>query len=195
MPTPRVLIYLLRRDLRFADNPILTEVSKAFQQPPHSYTHLLPIYIVAAQQIEVSGFLSSDADRSPFPEARSNTAGFWRCGHHRAKFLAESVWDLKTTLENNGSGLAIRVGMAGQVIKDVLQGLKQESAEVVGVWMTGEEGVEEKREERDVNQASRAAGTMLKLWTDEKYLVDEYESLTPLVPLYRHPRQRSSTPI
>lgn len=179
MPTPRVLIYLLRRDLRFADNPILTEVSKAFQQSQQPYTHLLPIYVVAAQQIEVSGFLSSDADRSPFPEARSSAAGFWRCGHHRAKFLAESVWNLKTTLENNGSGLAIRVGMAGQVIKDVLQGLKRENAEIAGVWMTDEEGVEEKKEERDVKHASQAAGTELKLWTDEKYFVDEYERFSP----------------
>ncbi|KAL9630342.1 MAG: hypothetical protein Q9164_006466 [Protoblastenia rupestris] len=173
MSSPRVLIYLLRRDLRFADNPILNEVSKTFQQSQHPYTHFLPVYVFAAQQIEVSGFLSPDSERSPFAEARSNAAGFWRCGHHRSRFLAESVWDLKKSLEVAGNGLEIRVGMVGQVIREMLEGFKKESTEVVGVWMTDEEGVEEKREERDVKKAAEGAGTKFRLWTDEKYYVDD----------------------
>ena len=173
MSSPRVVIYLLRRDLRLADNPIFNEVSKTFQQSQHYYTHFLPVYVFAAQQIEVSGFLSSDTERSPFPEARSNAGGFWRCGHHRAKFLAESVWNLKKSLGGVGSGLEIRVGMAGQVIKEILDTFMKESTEVVGVWMTDEEGVEEKREERDVRNTAEGAGTEFKLWTDEKYYIDE----------------------
>ncbi|KAL9125375.1 MAG: hypothetical protein Q9217_005410 [Psora testacea] len=180
MSSPRVLIYLLRRDLRFADNPILNEASKVFQQSKRPFTHFLPLYVFAAQQIEVCGFLSSDSERSPFPEARSNAAGFWRCGHHRSKFLAESVWDLKTSLEGAGSGLEIRVGMVDQVVRDMLEGFKKESVDVVGIWMTDEEGVEEKREERDVNKAAEATDTELKLWTDEKYFVDEYGRLKTL---------------
>ncbi len=173
MSAPRVLIYLLRRDLRFADNPILHEVSKSFQQSQHPYTHLLPVYVFAAQQIEVSGFLSSESDRSPFPEARSNVAGFWRCGPYRAKFLTESVWDLKKSLRGVGSGLEIRVGMVGQVVKEILDTFQKENTEVAGVWMTSEEGVEEKREEQDVRRAAEGANTVFKLWTDEKYYVDE----------------------
>ena len=178
MSSARVLIYLLRRDLRFADNPILHEVSKTFQQSQHPYTHFLPIYVFAAQQIEVSGFLSSDSERSPFPEARSNAAGFWRCGHHRSKFLAQSVLELKKSLEYAGCGLEIRVGMAGQVIRDMVDGFKKESMDIVGVWMTDEEGVEEKREVRDVRKAAEGAGAEFKLWTDEKYFVDEYGQRT-----------------
>ena len=173
MSIPRVLIYLLRRDLRFADNPILSEISKTFQQSQHPYTHLLPVYVFAAQQIETSGFLSSDTDRSPFPAARSNAGGFWRCGPHRAKFLAESVWDLKKSMQGIGSDVEVRVGMLGQVAKDLLDGFEKEKAEVVGIWMTEEEGVEEKREERDVRKATEVAGKEFKLWTDEKYFVDE----------------------
>jgi deoxyribodipyrimidine photo-lyase len=173
MSSPRVLIYLLRRDLRLADNPILNEVSKSFYQSQHPFTHLLPVYVFAAQQIEVSGFLSSDLERSPFPEARSNAAGFWRCGPHRARFLAESVWDLKKSLAGVGSGLEIRVGMAGQIIKELLDAFQKENTEVAGVWMTDEEGVEEKREERDVKKAAEGAGANFKLWTDEKYYIDE----------------------
>ncbi|KAI4194526.1 MAG: hypothetical protein LQ346_003666 [Caloplaca aetnensis] len=173
MSPPRVLIYLLRRDLRIADNPILHEIAKITQHSQYPFTHLLPVYIFAAQQVEVSGFLSPDFENSPFPQARSNAGGFWRCGPHRAKFLAESVWDVKKGLGNIGSGLEIRVGMVGQVVGEMLDAFQQAHTEVAGVWMTQEEGVEEKREERDVRHAAEGAQTEFKLWVDEKYYVDD----------------------
>ncbi|MCJ1476058.1 hypothetical protein MMC13_004723 [Lambiella insularis] len=175
MATPRILIYLLRRDLRFADNPILHEISKSCQQSQQPFTHLLPLYIFSAPQVEISGFLASDSDRSPYPEARSSTSGFWRCGPHRARFLAESVWDLKQSLQNAGSGLEIRVGLVGQVVKELLESYKQDEkrGEVVGVWMTNEEGLEEKREERDVRACTEGEGKEFRLWTDEKYFIDD----------------------
>ena len=175
MSTPRVLIYLLRRDLRLKDNPVFHEISKSYQQSHRPYTHLLPLYIFPAQQLEVSGFLSSESDRSPFPEARSQSGSFWRCGPHRAKFLAESVWDLRQSLEGVGSGLEIRVGLVGQVIKEILDTYKQGQAQgdIVSVWMTSEEGVEEQREERDIRKEVERAGKEFKLWSDEKYYIDE----------------------
>lgn len=173
MSSPRVLIYLLRRDLRLVDNPVFHDIAKVAQQSQHPFTHFLPVYVFAAQQIEVSGFLSSDSERSPFAEARSQAGGFWRCGPHRAKFLAESVWEVKQRLADLGSGLQIRVGMVGQVIKELLDAFKQNNTEVAAVWMTEEEGVEEKREERDVRKAVEEAQREFKLWTDEKYYVDE----------------------
>lgn len=63
--------------------------------------------------------------------------------------------------------------MIGQVINDLLEAFKNESSEVAGVWMTDEEGVEEKREERDVKRVAEDAGIDFKLWIDEKYYVDE----------------------
>jgi deoxyribodipyrimidine photo-lyase len=93
----------------------------------------------------------------------------------RAKFLAESVWDLKSSLERVGSGLAIRVGMVGQIATALLQHFKAiEDVDVYGVWMTSEEAVEEKREECDVRRAVEEAGIDFRLWKDEKYLIDEY---------------------
>ena len=184
MASARVLIYLLRRDLRLADNPVFHDVAKSAHQSQQPFTHLLPVYVFAAQQIEVSGFLSSESDRSPYPEARSVSAGFWRCGPHRATFLAESVWDLRRSLESIGSGLEIRVGLAGLVIKQMLEAFEKENTEVVGVWMTEEEGVEEKREERDIRKAAENAGTEFKLWTDEKYYIDE--SVHPLLTAKPH---------
>ena len=177
MSTPRVLIYLLRRDLRLKDNPVFYEISKLHQQSQHPFTHLIPLYVFPAQQVEVSGFIASESERSPFPEARSQSGSFWRCGPHRAKFLAESVWDLKKSLEGIESGLEIRVGLVGQVIKDMLEAYKQDQiqGDVVSVWMTSEEGVEEQREERDVRKEVENAGKDFKLWTDEKYYIDEYD--------------------
>ncbi|MCJ1385284.1 hypothetical protein MMC17_008405 [Xylographa soralifera] len=175
MTAPRILIYLLRRDLRFADNPVLHDISRSCELSHQPYTHLLPLYIFAAPQVEISGFLISESERSPYPEARSTTSGFWRCGPHRAKFLAESVWDLRRSLETAGSGLEIRTGLVGQIVKELIETYAENAkhGEVVGVWMTSEEGVEEQREERDVRKAAGAAGKDFKLWTDEKYYVDD----------------------
>lgn len=188
MSHARILIYLLRRDLRLANNPVFHEIARLSQQSPHPFTHLLPLYVFPAQQVEISGFVSSPDERSPFPEARSQVAGFWRCGPHRARFLAESVWDLKSSLEGCKSGLVIRVGMLGQVVKELLTSFKQNgNAEVTGLWMTSEEGVEEKREERDVRRVLESEGMEFKLWHDEKYFIDEwvlcpFSAQTPLTP-------------
>lgn len=178
----RTLIYLLRRDLRLADNPVFAELAKFSSQSQSPFTHLLPLYVFPAQQIEVSGFIPAAASGSPcpYPEARSEVGKFPRCGHHRAAFIAESVWDLKKNLEAVGSGLEIRVGMMGEVVEKLLQEWRE--GDVHGVWMTGEEGVEEKREERDVERAVRRAGKEFKLWRDEKYFVDECVCCSLLAP-------------
>lgn len=177
---PRVLVYILRRDLRVRDNPIFHEVSKLASQSHVPFTHLLPIYIFSAQQIEVSGFLAPGQAKSPYPEARSPVGGFWRCGHQRARFLAESVWDVKTQLEKLGSSLHLRVGTVADVTRDLLEKM---GGQVGEVWLTSEEGVEEKREERDVRNAVKQAGAKFRLWKDEKYLIDDDD-----VP-FRSPKQ------
>lgn len=176
MSKPRILIYLLRRDIRLGDNPIFNEIAKSSH---HNFTHLLPLYVFSAKQIEVSGFLSSEDGRSPFPEARSRIGGFWRCGPHRAKFLAEGLLDLKKALQDVGCGLVLRAGLTGQTVAEMIEHYKQETdrGEVVSVWMTSEEGTEEKQEENDVRRAVEKAGKGFKLWKDEKYFVDEYVAL------------------
>jgi deoxyribodipyrimidine photo-lyase len=85
--------------------------------------------------------------------------------------MSESVWDLKENLEKLGSGLSIRVGMVGEVINRMLT--PESGLKVGGVWMTGEEGDEEGREEMDVKRACEENGVDFKLWVDEKYLLDE----------------------
>lgn len=85
--------------------------------------------------------------------------------------MSESVWDLKESLEKLGSGLCIRVGMVGEVISKLLAA--ESELNIRGVWMTGEEGVEEIGEERDVKRACEENSVDFNLWVDEKYLLDE----------------------
>ncbi len=173
MAAPRILVYLLRRDLRVADNPVLHELARLAKQSQKPFTHLLPLYIITVQQVEVSGFLASPDSRSPYPEARSQVGGFWRCGHHRVRFLAETLWDVKTQLESIGSGMEIRVGRFSEVLNSLIEGVGSRGGKLVGVWMTSEEGVEEKREEREVRRLTNEEKLDFKLFVDEKYFVDE----------------------
>ena len=172
---PRVLIYVLRRDLRLADNPIFHEISRLNSQSQRPFTHLLPVYVFPAEQIEVSGFLRADEQRSPYPEARGQVSGFWRCGRLRAKFIAESVWDLKKDLESVGSGLEIRVGAIPDAVRSILDAFRdRDDCKVHGVWMTSEASWEELEEEKSVKQLVEGEEKEFKLWSDEKYFVDEY---------------------
>ncbi len=171
--SPRILIYLLRRDLRVADNPILHEIARLHKENKCPYTHLLPLYVFPAQQVEVSGFLAPDATQSPYREARSQVGGFWRCGPHRAKFLADSVWNVKEDLEALGSGLVVRVGMLGDVVKGLLETFQETDDQVTAVWLTAEDALEEQREERDVRRVAEAHDVKFRAWKDEKYFVDE----------------------
>lgn len=54
MSGSNILIYLLRRDLRVSDNPILHAFST---REDHGFTHLLPLYVFPAQQLEAMGFI------------------------------------------------------------------------------------------------------------------------------------------
>ena len=171
----KVLIYLLRRDLRVADNPILYEIGKLNSQSQKPFTHVLPLFVFPSQQVETSGFISSKDAKSPYPEARSQVGNYWRCGHLRSKFMAESVWDVKKGLQALNSDLVICVGMLGDVIKQILDGFENQGseAEVTGVWMTEEIAVEERREEHAVRRELEKRGKEFKLWTDEKYFIDD----------------------
>lgn len=201
---PRILLYILRRDVRLSDNPIFhfafdrTRHIKSSRSPSNidrrnrddsltsehggqNFTHLLPVYVFNANQIEVSGFLASPADRSPYPEARSRVAGVWRTGPHRTKFIAEGVWDLKKRLEGLGcgSGLEIRAGRIGDVVSSILDGYSKvgskdgNNAEISEIWMTSDHGTEEKKDEDAVAKIAKKNGVGFKVWEDEKFYIDE----------------------
>lgn len=170
MVESKVLLYVFRRDLRTADQPAFHHLAA---NRDHGFTHLIPVYVFPAQQINLSGLIK-DGSANPFPEPKSQLGGYPRCGPHRAKFLAEAVWDLKQSLERFDSGLLIRAGMVGDVIRDLAQGLATNGHQVAAVWMTSHEGTEEKSEEKVVASVCHEAGAEFKLWADEKYFVDDH---------------------
>jgi deoxyribodipyrimidine photo-lyase len=170
MSAGKVLVYLLRRDLRVSDNPILHRLATS---KDHGCSQLLPVYVFPAHQIEISGFLK-EGEASPYPEARGDVSGFWRCGPHRTKFIAESVWDLKEALNKAGSGLALRAGRYQDVLEDLIEGLRKHGHEVGAVWMVSEEGVEEKRDEKAIRSVCSSAGVDLQIFPDEKHYIDEW---------------------
>ncbi|KAI3622001.1 cryptochrome dash [Moniliophthora roreri] len=166
------LIYLLRRDLRVSDNPILHALKTVKNS---KFTHLLPLYVLSPTQVEVSGFLSSDEEKSPYPEARSRLAGFWRCGPYRAKFLAESLWDLKSSFNKIDSDLIIRIGLMEDIVRELLEadGLK---GKIGGVWLSKEWGSEEIEEERKTERVVREFGgdnVEWKVWNGEQMLIHD----------------------
>ncbi|KAG6002496.1 hypothetical protein E4U21_003024 [Claviceps maximensis] len=169
MSRTKLLVYLLRRDLRVADNPILHHLATVSD---HGYTHLLPIYVFPAQQVEVSGFLKQ-GETSPYPPALSQVGKFWRCGPFRAKFLAESVWNLKNNLEELGNGLVIRVGSVKDVLDHLVGEMKNTPTAVNSVWMTEELSWEEKLEQKEVASLCSERDIDFKIWNDEKYFIDE----------------------
>jgi len=61
------------------------------------------------------------------------------------RFLVESVLDLKQQLKLHGSDLLIKFGRPETVVTEMVQSIRRERNEVVGVWMqkevTSEEGL------------------------------------------------------
>jgi deoxyribodipyrimidine photo-lyase len=169
MSKTSILIYAFRRDLRLTDNPLLHRLATSRD---HGFTHLLPVYIVPPHQMEVSGFIKND-EPSPYPEARSAVGGYHRCGPYRARFIGEAVWDAKENLQALGSDLVIRVGKYGEVIRQLIQGLREKQQHVTAVWITGDVGVEEHRDEKDIADTCKTQDVEFKAWSDEKVFIDE----------------------
>ncbi|KAI0379148.1 cryptochrome [Hypomontagnella monticulosa] len=169
MSKNNLLIYVVRHDLRVSDNPILHHLAST---PDHGFTNVLPLFAILPYQIEVSGFLEEGA-KSPYPEARSDLGRYWRCGPHRATFIAQSVWNLKDNLEKLGSDLTIRIGKYDEVLRTLINGLRGEGLEVGGVWTIGEEGFEEKRDEKTMSEICSSLNVDFRVWVDEKYFIDD----------------------
>ncbi|KAH7339583.1 DNA photolyase, FAD-binding/Cryptochrome [Rhizoctonia solani] len=133
----RIAIALLRNDLRVSDNPILYAARDA-----PGITHLLPLFVFDERQVELSGVVGlKEARRSkgePLPEARTRICGFWRTGRHRARFLVQSVFDLKSQLKSMGSDLGVYLGRPENVVPCLVHQLRDQGDTIEGVWLQRE---------------------------------------------------------
>ncbi|MEQ8523632.1 DASH family cryptochrome [Gracilimonas sp.] len=90
----RSLIWF-RNDLRLHDNEALAKASQADE--------ILPVYIFDPRHYGTTSF------------------GFPKTGSHRAKFLLESLDNLKSNLISHNLNLAIRIGKPEEILPDVIE--------------------------------------------------------------------------
>ncbi|XP_053372964.1 cryptochrome DASH-like [Mercenaria mercenaria] len=103
----RIVICMLRNDLRFHDNEVLAWANK-------NGNYLLPVYCF-----------------DPRHYGGTYKFGFPKTGPHRLKFLLESVKDLRNTLKSHGSGLVVRNGKPEVVIPELIQKLGNDAVHAV----------------------------------------------------------------
>ncbi|KAL5088129.1 hypothetical protein Trisim1_006805 [Trichoderma cf. simile WF8] len=173
MSEERVVIYLVRRDLRVADNHILHLLSRHNINDECSYTHLLPVYVLPPDQVETSGLLKN-GERSPYPRAVSENSGVWKCGLHRVKFLAEAIWDMKERLEELDNGLIIRVGRFYDVLESIFKHYSSDKSgpRISSVWIARGHTPEQISEQQEVYTACYNFGIDYVKFRDREPFVD-----------------------
>lgn len=123
MPSYQTALVWFRNDLRVRDNETLFRAQE-------SATTLIPIYIFDERHFGTTRF------------------GFKKTGAFRAKFLLESVADLKHSLQELGSDLVLRVGKPELIIPELARQIGAEA-----VFFSEESTDEELTVERNLKRA------------------------------------------
>ena len=131
----RVGLFWFRNDLRIDDHPGLCDAVETCDE-------LLPLVIAPERWRGRSGF------------------GFQRTGPFRAQFWLESVRDLRSSIEELGSVLHVRVGNPSMIIAELSL-----SAGVTDIWYQDEPGTEEADEAAAVDAFARANGIPVHRFT------------------------------
>jgi deoxyribodipyrimidine photo-lyase len=90
------------------------------------------------EPIRTSNNQPATKDRKDRPNGRigprSRLGNFWRVGRHRAKFLVETVFDLKRSYEGKGGGMLLACGKPEEVAIRVVEALVKSGVKVDGVY-------------------------------------------------------------
>ncbi|MCS6989661.1 MAG: DASH family cryptochrome, partial [Chloroherpetonaceae bacterium] len=127
MPHSTVLVWF-RNDLRLRDNETLTRAIESSRV-------VVPVYVFDERWFGATRF------------------GFKKTGAFRAKFLLETVADLKRNLQRLGSDLAIRVGKPERLLVELARDLRADA-----VFFSEESTDEELAVERELKRALTAQG-------------------------------------
>jgi len=166
-------IHWFRQDLRLHDNPALNrsikESSKSIKNNDIS-SGILPFYCFDPR----------------FVSGKTLTQfGSQKCGVRRAKFLLESVIDLRKNLEKNGSGLVVAVGKTENVVAEMCKTVDIEinkQKDIDGIKpqiIVQEEPVsEEQMVDRNVRRAVKtfkkgASGSLDTVWAATLYDIND----------------------
>ncbi|KAJ9112095.1 hypothetical protein QFC22_006395 [Naganishia vaughanmartiniae] len=102
---------------------------------------------------------------------RSRLGNFWRVGRHRARFLVETVFDLKKTYDGKGGGLIVACGKPEEVAIKVVEALLKSGKRVEGVWTQKEVTTEEVTLLRRLRHGLEQSGVELHL-VDSKPMIN-----------------------
>lgn len=134
-----------RNDLRIHDQAILANICEG------NFPRVIPIYCV---------------DERHF---KSTTYGFPKTGKFRAKFLLESIADLRKSLQQLGSNLIIKKGIPEVIIPKIAQEFG-----VSEVYFSQEATAEEIRVEKNLIKALKSLNVKVKsCWQSTLYHPDE----------------------
>ena len=128
-PRPLNIHWFRQTDLRLHDNPALcrtVELSKGElkKQPVGSSSTSSPSGILPVFVFDTSRIYGSDI---------RSKLGCQKCGPRRAQFVLEAVSDLRSNLQNQGSGLVVGVGKPEEILAEIAKSAIQISAEEGGV--------------------------------------------------------------
>jgi deoxyribodipyrimidine photo-lyase len=104
----RLILHWFRHgDLRLHDNPALYHTSQLLAKEKHPATCVIPFFCFD------TSIFGSTATTTPY--------GTLKCGPKRAKFILESVTDLRQNLRTMGSHLVVGVGNPADFVQSLLQ--------------------------------------------------------------------------
>lgn len=141
-PTGTIIV-LFRSDLRLDDHPAL---SHALEEA----ATVIPLYCFDPRHFGRTDY------------------GFEKTGRYRAKFLLESVDDLRKNLQKKGSDLVVRMGKPEDVLPDLV---KKTGAK--NVFMHREVTYEEQLVEEAVEKALKGAAGVKLMWANTLYHEDD----------------------
>ena len=149
---PLNIHWFRQTDLRLHDNPALcrtVELSKGElkKQPVGSSSTSSPSGILPVFVFDTSRIYGSDI---------RSKLGCQKCGPRRAQFVLEAVSDLRSNLQNQGSGLVVGVGKPEEILAEIAKSAIQISAEEGGVNINVVCQEEVCSEELTVDKAVRA---------------------------------------
>lgn len=155
-----------RQDLRLHDNPALNKAIQNSNKSPKDDVSkgIVPIYCFDPR------FVGGDT-MTPF--------GSQKCGVRRAKFLLESVEDLRQNLEKNGSGLVVAYGKTEDVMAKICKVIDTEVEGIEpNVVVQEEPASEEYAVDKAVKRAVKtfkkdASGNLDTVWAATLYDIDD----------------------
>jgi deoxyribodipyrimidine photo-lyase len=135
-------LLLFRDDLRVHDNPTLAEAAR---------DGFVPVYVF---------------DERDYGETRYGTE---KTGAHRARFVRETVEDLRSSLRELGGDLAVRQGRTEEVVASLVDGYGVDT-----VFLQTKPATEEFGRERAVRETAEAKGAETRtLWTHTLHHIND----------------------